>query len=55
MVDMFKLVLPEKVAASVVEKDVKLICDPDSAVLTASPEAPPLTNTLCMKFGTKTS
>ena len=33
MVDMFKLVLPEKVAASVVEKDVKLIYDPDSGEL----------------------
>ena len=33
MVDMFKLVLPEKVATSVVEKDVKLIYDPNSGEL----------------------
>jgi hypothetical protein len=30
MVDMFELVLPEKVAAEVVKKDVKLIYDPDT-------------------------
>src|SRR5580704_8321093 len=30
MVDMFDLVLPEKVAAGVVQKDVKLIYDPSS-------------------------
>jgi len=33
MVDMFELVLPEKVAAAVVQKDVKLIYDPDSKEL----------------------
>lgn len=30
MVDMFELVLPEKVAADVVKKDVKLIYDPEN-------------------------
>src|SRR4030095_15625325 len=30
MVEMFELVLPEKVAAEVVKKDVKLIYDPDT-------------------------
>ncbi len=33
MVDMFELVLPEKVAAAAVEKDVKLIYDPDTKEL----------------------
>jgi hypothetical protein len=33
MVDMFELVLPEKVAAGVVKKDVKLIYDPATKVL----------------------
>src|SRR5215471_18622650 len=33
MVDMFELVLPEKVAAGVVKKDVKLIYDPDTKEL----------------------
>src|SRR5262249_1517205 len=34
MVDMFELVLPEKVAAGVVQKDVKLIYDPATIELT---------------------
>src|SRR5262245_62231906 len=34
MVDMFELVLPEKVAAGVVKKDVKLIYDPATKELT---------------------
>jgi len=34
MVDMFELVLPEKVAAGVVQKDVKLIYDPTTKELT---------------------
>src|SRR5215475_10624592 len=34
MVDMFELVLPEKVAAGVVQKDVKLIYDPATKELT---------------------
>src|SRR5262245_63997346 len=33
MVDMFELVLPEKVAAGVVKKDVKLIYEPATKVL----------------------